>query len=89
MSGCSCLFEEKDWSGEERESESNLRITFFRPCGLRMPIRVEEREITAMHSYARNFFSTLLSNTALVATVIELALIASAPTSGTSRIPKG
>ncbi len=46
------------------------------------------RIIVAEH-YALNFFSTRLSRTALVATVIELALIASAPTSGASRIPKG
>ena len=46
-------------------------------------------EINAMRFYALNFFSTLLSSTALVATVIELALIARAPTSGASRIPKG
>src|SRR5438067_191023 len=39
--------------------------------------------------YALSFFSTPLSSTALVATVIELALIASAPHSGASRIPMG
>src|SRR5216683_5587704 len=39
--------------------------------------------------YSLNFFSTPLSNTALVATVIELALMAKAPTSSLSRIPKG
>ena len=39
--------------------------------------------------YALNFFSTPLSSTALVATVIELALMAKAPTSGLSRIPRG
>ena len=44
---------------------------------------------TCFPVYSRNFFSTLLSNTALVATVIELALMANAPTSGASRVPKG
>lgn len=38
---------------------------------------------------ARRRFSTPLSSTAFVATVIELALIASAPTAGLSRIPSG
>ena len=49
-------------------------------------------QIDGSHLHASlhpNFFSTLLSNTALVATVIELALMAKAPTSGLSRIPKG
>jgi hypothetical protein len=44
---------------------------------------------TCMPLYTLNFFSTLLSDTALMATVIELALMAKAPTSGLSRIPKG
>jgi len=44
---------------------------------------------TVVLVYSLNFFSTLLSSTAFVATVIELALMASAPTSGASRIPKG
>ncbi len=52
-----------------------------------------EHEVAQAHTcfpvYALNFFSTLLSNTALVATVMELALMAKAPTSGTNSIPKG
>ncbi len=45
-------------------------------------------EINATRFYTLNFFSTLLSSTALVATVIELALIAIAPTSGARKIPR-
>src|SRR6266851_7049458 len=45
--------------------------------------------IFTMRCYCLNFFSTFLSSTALVATVIELALIASAPTSGLSSRPRG
>ncbi len=49
------------------------------------------REYAYTHApfYSLSFFSTLLSDTAFVATVIELALMARAPTSGLSRIPKG
>ena len=52
-------------------------------------VRQEYCEDKTIYFYTLNFFSSLLSSTALVATVIELALMASAPTSGASRIPKG
>src|SRR6266566_6272232 len=42
--------------------------------------------LTRYALYCLNFFSTLLSSTALVATVIEPALMASAPTSGASNM---
>jgi hypothetical protein len=38
--------------------------------------------------YTLSFFTLLLNSTALVAKVIELALMASAPPSGASKIPK-
>ncbi len=49
----------------------------------------QARTLDESSLYCLNFFSTLLSSTALVATVIELALMASAPTSGLSRMPRG
>ena len=87
---CAGLFEGKDEPGEEHKSESDLRITFFHPYGHLYPMRVEEGgEVIATRFYALSFFSTPLSSTALVATVIELALMANAPTAGASKMPKG
>jgi hypothetical protein len=68
---------------------TDFTIERYRERLYRLPLQMKREGGFAVQGHARNFFSTLLSSTALVATVIELALIASAPTSGANRIPKG
>src|SRR6266566_3935330 len=88
-------------NGTKTPIPANVGIASSGPCAEKLPFSVkapgygggsiwqERCEINAIRFYALNFFSTLLSSTAFVATVIELALMASAPTAGLSRIPSG
>src|SRR6266516_6945423 len=65
-------------SGLARDETERLSNSCHVPCGN------EDQRCSS-----RRCFSTPLSSTAFVATVIELALMASAPTAGLSRIPSG